>query len=64
MLSFGNFGQECVWVSRNWGSKVRGSAGNKSGGRGVEQEVWQMCEVFSRKWHRSVIVLAGCGVVV
>ena len=64
MLAVGHFVQECVWVSRNCGSKVRGSAGNKATGRGLQQEVWQMFEVFSRKWHRSVIMLAGCGVVV
>ena len=63
ILAVGHFGQECVWVSRNCGRKVRGSEGNGAAGRGVQQEVWQKCEFFSKKWHRSLIVLAGCGVV-
>jgi len=50
-----------VWVSRNWGSKVRGSAGNEAAGRGLQQEVWQKCEVFSRMRGSSVRVLAGSG---
>ena len=49
ILAVGHFGQECVWVSKNCVSKVRGSAGNEAAGRGLQQDVWQKCEDFQQE---------------